>query len=98
MSQRTESRLVDAKNLANARGEVDELERTAGGFRGDVETHAGADAHRVHVADVGEVEDDLLAAGEKLADAGGKGVGDAGDDPTVTLDGDDVAVALDVEG
>lgn len=76
----------DAEELADARGEIDELQFAAGGFGGDVEARDRADAHRVHVGEISEVEDDVLVVGDEALDVVGEYVGDAGDELAAAVD------------
>ncbi len=52
------------EKLADLFAEVAEFEGAALGFGGCVEANEGAQAHAVHVSEVGEIEDDALVGWE----------------------------------
>jgi hypothetical protein len=88
----------EAEEIANLLAEVGEFEGRSGGFGGDVETDEGAEARRVGVAEVGEVEDDALVVRDEGANAVEENIGSAGDELAMAVDNDAAGAVFYLKG
>ena len=74
------------EEVADLLTEVAQLERAALGLSADVDADEGSESHRVHVGEVGEVEDDALVSGKELGDRKVEEIGVTGQQFAVTAD------------
>lgn len=74
------------EEVADFLAEVAEFEGGSAVFGGDVDADERAEAHGVHVGEVGEVEDDTLVVGEQVGDGNMEEIGVAGDQFAVAAD------------
>ena len=88
----------EAEKVANLLAEVGELEAGSGGFGGDVETNEGAEARRVGVAEVGEIEDDAFVVRDQRTNAVEENIGGAGDQLAVAAHHDAVGAVFYLKG
>jgi hypothetical protein len=91
-------KIGEDEEVADLLAEVVELEGGSTVFSGDIDAYERAEAHRVHVGEVGEVKDDALVGAEELGDGKVKEIGVAGEEFAVTADEGGGAAILDLEG
>lgn len=91
-------KIGEDEEIADLLVEVAELEGGSTVFSGDIDADERAEAHRVHVGELGEVEDDALVGAEELGDGNVEEIGVAGEEFAVTADEGGGAAVFDLEG
>ena len=86
------------QEVANLLAEIAQFKRAAFRLCADVETYERAETHRVHVGEIGEVEDDALVGAEDLRDGKIQEICVSSHEFAVTADDGGIAFSLDLEG